>query len=333
MLVLVTGAAGFIGRHLVQRLIADGCCVRALSRREIPVSDQLLGNSQVEVVRGDLRNANSVREAARQCDVIYHLATARSGPGIGPSLWETNVEGTANIARAAVECQVKRVVFTSSTSVYGHMAARHNLDETSSPRPDSPYALSKLAAERILLEKRGLDAVIVRLGWVWGDGAVRSVDLFRSIASGRFRLWGSGKGLRTLMDPSEVVDGLVRAGNTEHIEGRLYLLTGREAVSLRELLDLMAQELGVPPPRATFAAAPLSAYAACDHLFYRVTSRRLSGSYRADLFLDDRSFNISKTRVELGWEPKFSTREIVKSTVSWIRREGLLSSASGPRAG
>jgi nucleoside-diphosphate-sugar epimerase len=322
MLALVTGATGLVGRHLVDRLLREGSSVRVLVR-EAPLKRS--GWNKLEVMWGDVRNADVVKQAARACDVIYHLAAAVHGSDVGRArLWDTNVQGTANVARAALECGVKRLVYTSSVAVYGGMVPRHGIDETSDLQPDSPYGLSKFAAERTLIEERGLPAVIVRSATVWGEGASAWAGLIRAIQSGHFRLLGPGKGLHTLMDPTELADALVRCGTTNGIDGRVYVIAGKEAVSLRQLAEMIVEELGSTPLRPPRPVGPLLAYWAFDRMLYRISGHRLPKSDRVDLFLGDRSFNFSRARRELGYEPTYATREIVARTVSWMRDEGLL---------
>src|SRR4030095_6484501 len=144
---LVTGGAGFIGRRLSERLVRDGNRVRVLddfsSGKETNLESFREG---VEIVRGDIRNAGLVNEAARGVDIVFHEAALGSVPRsvADPlSTHEVNITGTLNVLLAAREAGVKRVAYASSSSVYGETPILPK-DEHMIPQPLSPYALSKL---------------------------------------------------------------------------------------------------------------------------------------------------------------------------------------------
>src|SRR3970040_1209218 len=153
-LVLVTGGAGFIGSPLVERLLADAARGRVLdnfsagTRANLPFAAKF--RRQLEVIRGDIRNRGALERAARGARVIYHQAAMRSVPRSGKEPLganENNVTGTLNVLEAARRCRVPRVVYASSSSVYG---ARPDLPkrEEQPPAPLSPYAVSKVAGAR-----------------------------------------------------------------------------------------------------------------------------------------------------------------------------------------
>src|SRR2546421_11617866 len=153
-LFLVTGGAGFIGSHLVERLLAQGARVRVLDNfstgTRVTLPFARAAGRRLEVIRGDIRNRAVVARAARGVRVIFHQAAMRSVPGsvkdpLGAN--ENNVTGTLNVLQAARRCRVPRIVFASSSSVYG---ARPDLPkrEEQSPDPISPYAVSKAAGEQ-----------------------------------------------------------------------------------------------------------------------------------------------------------------------------------------
>jgi nucleoside-diphosphate-sugar epimerase len=321
---LVTGAAGLIGRHLVARLLATGEEVRAMARPGAAIDPLLEG---AEIVRGELTSAGDVRRCVEGCGRIFHLAANVTRASDRAAVWGPNVEGTAHLAEAAARAGVERLVFTSSTSVYGRAVSRRMLTEASEPRPDSVYGASKLAAEAALLaahRRDGLPVVVVRTSNVLGPGAVAWLDLARRLAEGRFRMAGRGEGLHTLTDVEDFVDGLMLCAQAPGIAGEVFLLAAAQPLTLRAGMEAMCEAAGAPPPARGWPEGLVRAYGAGDRLSLALTGRRLPRADRLDLFLGDRSFDISKARRRLGFAPRIDGPETARRLVRWYRRVGLL---------
>ena len=323
MKTLVTGANGLIGRNLVARLLGAGQEVRAMVRpgRELP------GLPGAEVVYGELTSAADVDRCVAGCRRVFHMAANVSHGSDRAAIWGPNVEGTARVAEAAARAGVERLVFISSTSVYGRAVSRRMLTEDSTPAPDSIYGASKLAAEAALLaahRQGGLPVVIVRTSNVLGPGAVAWLGLAKSLAGERFRMVGRGEGLHTLTDVDDFLDGLSLCGETPGIEGEVFLVTGPEPLTLRAWVDAMAVETGATPPPAGWPEELLRLYGAGDRACMALTGRRLPKADRLDFFLGDRSFDISKARRMLGFAPKVDGPETARRLVRWYRDAGLL---------
>jgi len=326
MNVLVTGATGFIGRHLVGRLTREGDHIRALVLSEEDASP--LDALGVEVVRGDLCDYRAMERAVTNRQVVFHLAAKIGEPNpSGEALQAINVDGTANVARAAVQASVDRFVLCSSVSVYGRVINNLAITEHTATQPDLPYGKSKLLAERIVLshhERDGLPVVVTRLAGVFGPGARSWLSLFRSIASGRFRLIGSGDNYHHYVDVADVVAGLVLCGTVKGVEGRTYILAGSEPVRLRELIQMIGEEVGETHFRASLPAGPFYLYKMLNQLAYTWSGHRLPRANRLDLFLSEKAFDISRGRKELGYVPKVTTREAVRRTAEWFKTRGYL---------
>ncbi len=325
--VLVTGATGFIGRHLVERLLREGNRVKALVRSETDSS--WLEACGLEVVRGDVRNAQAVERAAENCQVIYHLA-ARTSHG-NPSLKDTypvNVEGTANVARASLRVGVSRLVLASTTGVYGPIKNRA-INEDTPVTPYSPYTKSKVQAEQLVLDhysRNGLPVVIARITSVFGPGYKSWLGLFQAIAAGRFRLFGSGNNYRHPGEVSDIVEGLFLCGTVKGVEGRTYILAGNEPLLLRDMIQLIQNELRAPTLRRAFPETPLRLYELFNKAFLACGGGQLPRFDRVRFFLTDEIFDQSRARAELGHTPKVSTKEAIHRTAEWYREHGYLSS-------
>lgn len=324
---LVTGATGFIGRHLVERLIAAGEQVKALVR---PAADATwLDAHGVEVIRGDIADADAVQRAAKNCGVLFHLAARTESVGLlsRDDVRVANIQGTENVARAALCADVERLVFSSSVAVYGRIAKNRLIDETSETNPDSPYGESKVRGEQIVLAARkqsGLPVVVARIATVWGPGTTSWLGLFRSIASGRFRLIGNGMNHHHIADVSDIVEGLLLCGSKQGIEGRTYTLAGDESVPLRGLVEMIGEEVGVGRFPAPLPATPLYVYRSLDRLVVALTGHKLPRADRLAMFLGDRTFDISRAKQQLEYNPKVKTKDTIHRMAEWFRAQGHL---------
>lgn len=331
MNVLVTGATGFIGSHLVSRLLTRGDNVRVLVRTGTDASELGAG---VEVVRGDVTDAAAVARAVEGRQVVYHLAKAPGGSS-KKALEQVNVIGTSHVARAAARANVERLVHCSSTAVYGHQPNKGPpLSEDAAIRPDSPYARSKaLAEEAVWSYAERLPVVVARITSVLGPRARGWLSLFRSVRSGRFRLIGTGNGYHHPADVSDVVEGLVLCANTQVARGRTYVLAGPESTSLRAMIQLIREGLSVdgPSPRA-LPASVFRCYLALNQLV-DMAGITLPRTDSIAFLLSDRILDISRARRELGYAPQVGIRQAIHRTVQWCYAEGFLPAKESRDAG
>jgi nucleoside-diphosphate-sugar epimerase len=326
MNVLVTGATGFIGRHLVERLACEKDRVRALA---LPNDDTAaFGHLGVEICRGDVLDYESLKRAASNCQRIFHLAARTEASGSSrKDFEEVNVQGTENVTRAALDSGAGRLIFCTSGAVFGRDIRNRAISEETMPAPDSPYSHSKFLAEQVLLshhQRHGLPVVLARTSAVLGPGAMRWLKLFKTIAAGRFRLIGDGCNHHHVADISDIVEGLALCGSVAGIEGRTYILAGRESVRLRDFVQAIVEAVGAPGLPANLPAGPLRMYEAASRHFFSWTGYRLPRADRIDLYLGDRVFDLSLSGRVLGYIPKVSTTEAVYRTVAWFREHGYI---------
>jgi nucleoside-diphosphate-sugar epimerase len=278
-------------------------------------------------VAGDLGDPEALRGALHGCRAVYHLAAATShAPASAAAIHATNVTGTRNLAEAALDAGVERLVFSSAVKVYG-VAREGILDEDSPRAPDSPYARSKARAEDLLLDLaggRGLPVVVARLGGSFGPAATGWLGLFRAIAAGRFRLIGRGRGRYPAGDIADVVSGLVGCGTVAGIEGRVYNLAAAEPVRVAELVELVRVAVNGPPLGAPLSDLPLRLQRAAQRVAMRLSGRSLPGFGRVEFFLGDRAIDVSRARRDLGYAPRADPSGSILRTARWFRERGLL---------
>lgn len=196
-IVFVTGGSGFIGSHLIRRLVARGDTVRALSRSDR--SDHQLHELGAEPVRGSLDDVESLAAAMAGADLVFHVAARTSG-GTREQFWPDNVTGTAHVITAARRSTARRLVHVGTEAAL--MAGRPlvQVDETAPLCPDSraPYAASKAVAEQLVRDANGsdLETVVLRPRFVWGDGDTSVLPgIVDKVRSGRFAWIGGGRQL------------------------------------------------------------------------------------------------------------------------------------------
>ena len=325
MKLLVTGAAGFIGSRLVDRLVADGHDVVAMIRREHPTRP--LRDRGATVITGDVRDADAVARAVRGAEVVYHLARAK-GHGQSPAaeVESTNAGGTDSVAKASAMAGARMLVHCSSVAVYGSRHPGQPINEDERLHPDSPYARSKAAAEDLARAhaREGFAVVIARITAVLGPECRSWVPLMRSIGRRRLPIIGAGDNWHHPGDVDDIVDGLVLCG-TRGSHSSVYNLAGPEPVRLRELMLHIAAELGAEPPRS-IPAAPVDWYLRLNGALEPFTGRDLPSIAGARFLTSDRRLDLTRANREVGYQPQIGVREAVRRTADWYRQQGLLDS-------
>ena len=322
--VLVTGAAGFIGSHLSERLLADGDEVTGLDAFDETLypaalkgrnAATLLSKPRFRLVRGTIEDAALLHGLVPGHELVVHLAALA---GVRPSLAQphryarVNVEGTINLFEACRAAGVGRIVFASSSSVYGVYGASRARDGTQRAfreddpclAPASPYAASKRAGELFASTYRdlyGLGITSLRFFTVYGPRQRRdmAIDLFtRALAAGRpVTIFGDGTSARDYTYIDDIVDGVVAAVRAVRAgELRTYNLGGSQTTTLAHLVDIIAAALGVEPRIERSPDRP------------------------GDVPLT--WADVSRAQAELGYAPKVAIEDGVRRFVEWFRNEG-----------
>jgi nucleoside-diphosphate-sugar epimerase len=312
---LLTGATGFLGRHLCQRLAADGRQIRALVR---PGTDLRRIPSEVgEVVWGDLDDAAALERAVRGIDRVFHTAARVSGRGGRAAFEAANVRGTEALLAASAKAGVRRFVHVGSAGIYGADAARGAITESTEIDPQielrGDYAWSKAESDRrvrAFAERGGLAVVIVRPGLLYGRGLPPFIArLHFPIPRGRGRrlIVGSPTALLPFTHVENACDALVLAAERGR-PGAVYNVVDGDTPQ-GEYLALLAQE-GVFPVRPTYVPAALVAPVAwgCE-VVSRLSGRRLPLSrYRLRRATESLRYDTRAARDELGWSPRVDLR-------------------------
>jgi nucleoside-diphosphate-sugar epimerase len=332
MTILVTGAAGLLGSHLIDELVEQGLSTRALVRPG--ESTRHLSEAGVGIHIGDVRDRECLEAAVSGVEYVLHCA-ARTGPwGPEDEYRSTNLRAVEDLVRVAVGAGVRRVVHVSSVTVHGN-DVRGVADESSPLRGEpNPYSRSKVAGERLLqrmIEQDGVPVTIVRPGWIYGPRDPSSFARFAGmVRDGKMVMIGSGWNHLPLIYARDAAAGVWQAACADEAVGQAYILVNDESVTQHEFLGAIASELGVPPPkrripyRVALAAGTVAERAA------RLARRQQPPPlmrYGVQLLGGENRFSIDRAKRELGFSPHVSLADGVQRSVSWFLspQDGALS--------
>lgn len=328
---LVTGATGFAGGHLVRRLRQQGHRVRALVRSVSRVRPLL--DHGVEIVQGDITRASDVERAAEGAWKIFHVAAVfRTAGHPDGHYYDVNVGGTRNVMEAARRQGVERVVHCSTVGVHGDVRDVPSTEE-SPLNPGDIYQKTKLAGEEAAREAfaRGLPGAVVRPGAIYGPGDLRLLKLFRTVHNGSFLMFGSGETLYHLVYIDDLIDGMLLCAERPEAVGEVFILAGPRYLTLDEMVELIAKAVGVATPRGHLPMWPLvAAAAACEAVCRPFHLEPPLHRRRADFFRKNRAFSCEKARRMLGYEPRVDPSEGILRTARWYFENGHLN-GTGPR--
>ena len=314
-LMLVTGADGFIGSHLVEALLHKGFRVRALTQyNSFNFRGNLEGISHpdLEIVAGDVRDPHFCRHISKDVDTVFHLAALIAIPYsyVAPDSYvDTNIKGTLNMCQAALDLGVRRILVTSTSEVYG--TARYvPIDEKHPRQPQSPYSATKIGADALALSfynAFNLPVTIVRPFNTYGPRqSARAFipTVITQIASGANEIQvGDLRPSRDFNYVADTVAGFIDIAEADDTIGmELNIATGKDA-SMKETLDLIADIMG---RKVNFVTDPARIRPEKSEVM------RLQG-------------DSSLMRKLTGWSPRFSLREGLEQTVRWFENPSNLS--------
>jgi len=325
--VLVTGATGFTGGHLARALASGGYAVRAFVRDPAQAAS-FSDFPGIEPAVGTLEDRASLDRAVRGIDVVYHIAATYRQAGLPDARYRAiNATAVRSVIEAAAAAGAKRVVHCSTVGVHGDI--EHPPATEDAPlRPGDVYQETKMEGEavaRAAAADTGLEVVIARPTGIYGPGDRRLLKLFRGVARRRFVVLGSGRIYYHLTYIDDLVDGFRRCGESPAAAGRTYILAGGEVTTLDDLVNLIAAEAGVRPPRAHLPVWPFwAAGAVCEMLCAPFGIEPPLYRRRVDFFTKSRAFDITRARTEISYAPQVSLREGIRRTLEWYKAAGWL---------
>jgi len=325
--VLVTGSSGFIGRHLVRNQLLAGKRVRALDCR--PQGPLGAGRwEHLETLVGDVGDVAVQRAALAGVDVVFHLASAHLDTRLSSAEYNrVNVEAVASLLEESRRAGVQRLVHVSTCGVHGSVPGG-TANEEAPFRPDNIYAQTKAAGEQVVrafFENCGFSVVVVRPTWVYGPGCQRTARLFRSVANRSFVMIGSGTNVRSATYITDLLDGLDLCATRQQIDGETFILTNDEVVRVGQIVDEIAQLVGVRQRRLRIPAWVGWSAATLIEFSARAVGRRPPITRRTlKFFNNEAGFTSAKARMMLGFKPRISLRDGLELTYQWWRKNGCV---------
>lgn len=316
---LVTGGAGFIGSNIVRALLQEGSPVRVLDNFSTGHLENLAGLTGVEVIEGDVRDADTVRRACAGIEVVFHEAAVPSVPKSVKDPWTSNsnnLDGTLQLLIAARDQKVRRVIYAASSSAYGNTPTLPKV-ETMPATPLSPYAVAKYASElyaRVFTQVYGLETILLRYFNIFGPrqdpSSPYSGVISRFIAGlstgEQTVIFGDGRQSRDFTYIANAVQANLKA-RTHGTPGEVYNVGTGHRSDLIQVHDILAKLIG-SPTRPRFEAAR-------------------AGDVRDSLA------DISKARRDLGYEPTVMLEAGLQQTVAWFQTQATAQAQAGTQAG
>jgi 2-alkyl-3-oxoalkanoate reductase len=317
---LVTGATGFVGRALSERLVREGHEVRVLVRDEAARARWQGGSVDVRVA--SLGDPNAIAEAADGVDVLFHCAAENSARASARALAWVNIAGSENVRNAARHAGVRRLIQLSCADVTLANRDRLSWRETQqlAESPLDAVSRTKLLAEELALQAsdRQLEVCALRPAWVWGPGDTSTLPaLCREAARGRVSLCGAGENLLATVYIDNLLDALLSAARAPSVGGRAYHVLDGEALTAREFLDQLCRAAGL--------AAPMrGAYALSYAAAWLREQLGLSGLLRCDVVRRGRGtlYDGSAAVRDLGYDPKVGVEAGMRALASWVEQSG-----------
>lgn len=325
--VMVTGANGFLGARLVDRLGEVGADVRAVVRSGLR-SARWTGHPRRRVFRGDVTEPASLRPAMEGCSTVFHCAWG------GVTMEESrlvNVEGTRNVLQAAADAGVRRIVHVSSMAVHGGNLPAVLTESCPLVFEGDPYSVGKAEGERLAFElaaSLGLELTALRPTLVYGPRSpLWLVAYFERVRLEQVAMIDGGRGVANLIYVDDLVEAMLACAEHPDVVGEAFLMNGPEPTTWREYLGTLAALCRKPlPPSVSLQRARL------EIPFWKVYStltlhpRRLQGMDLGQMTQRSR-VSIDKAKRVFGYAPRFSVADGVRASVPWLRREGYLPAA------
>ena len=320
---LVTGATGFIGRHLAKRLVREGKPVRVLCRKgsEGKLPKELA--RRVDVRQGDLRDRESLAAAMRGATRVFHCAAHVSDWGSDESFFAANVQGTRWLLEGAREARVGRFVHLSSIAAFGTPAPESFDDASEYGNSKDAYSRTKAEGEKVVFDfhrSAGLPVTVLRPAVVYGPGGTWLEEPLAMIEQGKMFLVGGGIGTCHPCYVQNLVDAVLLAAEHPAAVGQGFIVADGQSLIFRDYFNAVASIAGKPPITRSIPLVAARAMATMLEAAARVQRKqdRPLLTHTALAMITTRSrMSIDKIRRELGWKPPYTFQEAIEELRKW----------------
>jgi nucleoside-diphosphate-sugar epimerase len=326
--ILVTGGTGFTGSHLTRRLLQQGHDVVVLDNKPGLFHDELK-DMGAEVHLGSVADRDLADKVTQGCDVVHHLAAAFRQVNLPKQVyWDVNVEGTRYLLEAALKYGVRKFVYCSTCGVHGNVA-KIPAGEDSPIAPADYYQYTKWEGERVIPEftQKGLPVVTLRPAAIYGPGdPERFSIIFKRAKSGHFLMFGGGKTFYHPLYIDNLVDAFELAAASDKKNGEAYLIADEHYYSLNDLVKATGKAMGIDVKIQHFPFWPLWTAALLTEIAYKPLIGIDPPLFRrrVDWFRQNRAFDITKAKQELGYQPRVGLDQGLTETAKWYKEQGII---------
>lgn len=325
--VLVTGATGFTGSLLVEKLVRLGARVTAIHRRDnIP---ERLQELPVRWLKGEIYDPEVIEQACTAVEYIFHVAAAFREAGIADEIYRrVHVESTQLLAKQALnQPAFKRFIHVSTVGVHGHIKSIP-ADETTSFAPGDIYQVTKTEAEQWIRQfsaEQNLPLTVIRPAAIYGPGDRRLLKLFQMAKLPVVPIIGFGAGYYHLIHVEDLTDCLIQAAKHPAALGEVFICGNEKPVRFSDMVRTIAEEMGRHPLFIRLPAWPFFTIGwLCEMLCRPLGLEPPIYRRRVAFFTKDRAFDTTKLRTLLGFTSSFDNQRGLREVCAWYRREGWL---------
>jgi nucleoside-diphosphate-sugar epimerase len=322
MRVLVTGANGFIGRHIVRCIEKQGDKINVLVRN----SNSFNISDKVNIFEGDIFDNEKLRKAVNEVDAVFHLvAKTHDSSSIdnAKDYYKINVEGTRNLLDACINSNIKHFVYFSSVKAMVE-ESKYTLDETYDCTPTTLYGETKLMAERLVIEygsKYDFKTTILRLPLVYGPGNKGNIyKMIEAIDNGRFVMLGNGSNKRSMVYVGNVADAGIAVIDRKVADTKVYVITDGVNYTVKDLYKLIAKGLSKKPLPFYVPMGIAKMLAIAGDIASRITGKSLP--FNSDVLnklTSSLAFSSQKIQNEIGFRPKHNLYNTIDETIKWYK--------------
>jgi nucleoside-diphosphate-sugar epimerase len=327
---LVTGASGFIGKHLANRLIDLGKSVRVLCRRgsESRLSQKII--DAAEIVSGDLRDKKSLLKATRGANRIFHCAGQVSDWGHLREFQEINVQGTHWLLEGAHRAQTSRFIHLSSVAAFGTPAPSYFDDDSEYGVSKDHYSATKVQGEKLAFsfyDKTGLPLTVLRPAVVYGPGGTWLEEPLRMIMKNQMFLLGGGNGTCHPCYIENLLDAMLLAADHPKAVGRGYIITDGDSITFREYFNALASLVGKSEIRRNVPVSIARTIASACEATARMqnsVNRPLLTHTAINMVTARSQTSMSRIKKELGFIPRFNFKSAILELKKWYGQRSTI---------
>jgi nucleoside-diphosphate-sugar epimerase len=320
---LVTGATGFIGTHLVRTLVAQGRDIRCLVRKNSDI--KYLRDLGVELFYGDLLHKDSLKDIAKDVNIVYHLA-GEVYSNLCRDFYRVNYNGTRNLVAVCLPERIEKFFYLSSIAAVGPNREKNILlDEQTPCRPADAYGRSKLKAEQLLMEffkNDGFPIIIGRPPTVYGPGGQSKIikKILHRVQNGRQVIVGNKNNLRSMCYIDNLIQGMLATEHCNNAIGETYFFADARPYTFTEIFQTVAQQAGIVLKEAHL---PGFIGSICGFSFKTLS---LIGFYSLPLYMAwhmvlDMACEISKAKEQLNYLPYIDIKEGIKKSIKYFLKK------------